>query len=169
MRNEIFANRHNLKKAVALAAHHSPITPFFFIAANISLFTTRAECDEVLAGLAAELKTYQHRDSNISYVDDQAETRATTTAARLAKAIDDVAHYTAEAARTGLIAAEKFRAENSLIAAKTQRDRLTLATGTQTGSAAFLSEVDGDQIDAQIAVLTTTQTAVTNHKATLPA
>ena len=139
------------------------------MAANLSLLTTRAECDEALAGLAAELKTYQHRDSNISYADDQAQTRATTTAARLAKATDDVAHYTAEVARTGLTAAEKFRAENSLITAKTQRERSALATGAQTGSVAFLSEVDGDQIDAQVDVLTRTQTAVTNHKATLPA
>ena len=136
------------------------------MAASLSLLTTRAECDEVLAGLAAELATYQHRDSNISYADGQAATRATTVAARLAKAIDDVAHYTTEAARTGLTAAEKFRAENSLITAKTQRDRLTLTTGAQTGAAAFLTEVNGDQIDAQIAVLTTTQTAVTGHKAT---
>ena len=139
------------------------------MAANLSLLTTRAECDEALAGLAAELKTYQHRDSNISFADDQAATRATTVAARLAKATDDVAHYTSEVARTGLSAAEKFRAENSLITANTQRARLTLTTGTQTGSVAFLSEVGGDQIDAQIAVLTTTQTAVTNHKATLSA
>lgn len=139
------------------------------MAANLSLLTTRAECDEALAGLAAELKTYQHRDSNISYADDQAQTKATTTAARLTKAIDDVTHYTAEAARAGLTVAEKFRADNSLITAKTQRDRLTLTTGAQTGSAAFLSEVDGDQIDAQIAVLLTTQTAVTNHKDTLSA
>ena len=135
--------------------------------ASLSLLTTRAECDEALASIAAKLAGYQHRDSNISWADDQAATRATTTAARLAKALDDVAHYTTEAARTGLTAAEKFRAENSLITAKAQRDRLTLAKGTQTGSVAFMSDVENDQNDAQIALLTATQTAVTNHKPTL--
>ena len=135
------------------------------MSASLSLLTIRAECDEALAGLAAELATYQHRDSNIAWADGQAGTRATTTAARLAKATDDVAHYTAEAARAGLTPAEKLRAQNSLITATAQRDRLTLATGAQTGAAAYLSDVD--QLDAQIATLTAAQTAVTAHKATL--
>ena len=139
------------------------------MAANPTILTTRAECDEALAGLAAELATYQHRDSNMTYADGQAETRATTTAARLAKATDDVTRYTADVARTGLTPAEKLRAQISLITATAQRDRLTLATGAQTGATAYLSDVDGDQIDGQIAILTAAQTAVTTHRATLRA
>ncbi|MGY3087338.1 prophage DNA circulation protein [Hymenobacter sp. UYAg731] len=139
------------------------------MAASLATLTTRAECDEALTGLTAELATYQHRDSNLSYADGLAETRATTTAARLAKATDDVAHYTTESARAGLTPAEKLRAQNSLITATAQRDRLTLATGAQTGSVAYLADVDADQIDAQIATLTAAQTAVTAHRATLAA
>ncbi|GAA4041660.1 hypothetical protein GCM10022409_29590 [Hymenobacter glaciei] len=139
------------------------------MAASLATLTTRAECDEALKGLAAELATYQHHDYNTTYADGLAETRATTTAARLAKATDDVAHYTAEAARTGLTPVELRRAQGALITATAQRDRLALATTALTGAPAYLSDVDADQIDSQIAVLTAAQTAVTAHRPTLTA
>lgn len=80
-----------------------------------------------------------------------------------------MAHYTTEAARTGLTPAELRRAQGALITATAQRDHLTLATGAQTGAAAYLADVDADQINARIATLTAVQTAVTAHRATLPA
>ena len=137
------------------------------MAASLSTLTTRAECDDALKGLTAELATYQHRDSNTTYADGLAQTRATTTAGRLAKATDDVAHYTIEAARAGLTPTELRRAQGALITATAQHGRLALATTAQTGSEAYLADVDADQIDAQIATLTAAKTGVTAHRATL--
>ena len=135
--------------------------------ASLAFLTTRAECDQVLTALAARLAVFRHRDDNQAYADEQAETRAATTAARLAKATDDVAHYTTEAARAGITAVEKLRAQNSLITATAQRDRLALATSSQTGPDAYMADVSDDLVDGQITVLTAAQTAVTAHRATL--
>ena len=138
------------------------------MAASLSTLTTRAECDEALTGLAAELASYQHRGSNITWADDQTTSRATTTATRLAKATADVAHYTTEVARTGQTAVELRRVQGALITATAQRDHLALATTALTGATAYLADVDADQVDGQIAILTAAQTAVTAHRATLP-
>ncbi|GAB3588384.1 hypothetical protein [Hymenobacter daeguensis] len=139
------------------------------MAATLTLLTTRAECDEALENLTIERESYEHRSGNIDYADTVASRAATTTAARLAKATDDVARYTADAARAGITPVEKRRAQAALITATATRDRLALATTTQTGSEAYLSEVDADQIEGQVAVLTARINEVTAHRATLPA
>jgi hypothetical protein len=138
------------------------------MAADINLLTTQADCDQALASLTKEKGTYEHRDYNQSYADTQATDRATTVAAQLAKATDDVAHYTTEAARTGLTPAETRAARRALIAATARRDNLTLSSDSTTGSTAYLADVDADQIDAQIATLNTAIQAVTARKAALP-
>ncbi len=137
--------------------------------ANPTTLTTRAECDEALASLQLELAAYQHRTSNQAYADEQAGRQAGTTAARLAKATADVAHYTAEAARPGLTPTELRSAKNALITATAQRDRLGLASAAQTGSAAYLSDIDADQVNAQVVVLTGAIAQATARKAALPA
>lgn len=136
------------------------------MSASLSSLTTRAECDAALVLLAAKLAIFQHRDDNITFADDQATARASSTAARLAKAIDDVARYTADVARPGITAVEKLRAQNGLISATAQRDHLALATSAQTGADAYMVDVAADQVDSQIAVLTASQAAVTAHRAT---
>ena len=37
------------------------------MALDLTLLTTKAECDEALADLAAELESYQHRTDNLDY------------------------------------------------------------------------------------------------------
>ena len=136
--------------------------------ADVTLLTTKAECDTALASLIKEKGTYEHRDYNQSYADTQATDRATTLAAQLAKAADDVTHYTAEAARTGLTESEKRAAQRALIAATARKANLALSTSAVTGPTAYLADVDADQVDAQIATLDAAIQAVTVRKAALP-
>ena len=114
-----------------------------------------------------EKGTYTHRDYNQSYSDTQATERATIVAAQLAKAIADVAHYTAEAARPALTPAELRAARRALIAATARRDNLRLSSETVSGPEAYLDQVDGDQVDGQIAVFDQRIQDVTAHKDTL--
>lgn len=138
------------------------------MAADVTLLTTRAECDQALASLTKERDAYAHRDTNQTYADAQATDRAGTIATQLAKAQADVAHYTAEVARPGLSATELRTAKRALIAATSRRDNLALSSETTSGPTAYLADVDADQVDAQIATLDAAIQAVTAHKNTLP-
>lgn len=148
---------------------HSFIPHFTRMAASLSLLATWADCDEALDSLTIEREAYEHRTDNIEYADTVAGRAAALTAARLAKATDDVTRYTADAARAGITPVEKRRAQTALITATATRDRLVLTTTAQTGSEAYLSEVDTDQIEGQVAVLTARINEVMAHRATLPA
>lgn len=130
---------------------------------------TWADCDAATAGLNLELRTYEHRDYNLTYADENAAAQATTNAARLAKATADVARYTEDLARPGQTPAEKTRTQRALITATAQRDRYTLTSEALTGSSAYLADVDADQIDGQVAILTAAKAAVAAHRATLSA
>ncbi|MGI4870919.1 MAG: hypothetical protein ACRYFX_07045 [Janthinobacterium lividum] len=136
--------------------------------ADVTLLTTKAECDVALASLTKERATYAHRDYNQTYADGVATDRATTTTAQLAKAQDDVAHYTAEVARPGLKDSEKRATQRSLNAAVYRRDNLLLSNAAVSGPTAYLTDVDADQVDGQIAVLDAAIAAVTARKAALP-
>ena len=139
------------------------------MAANVNLLKTKAECDVALASLIKEKGTYTHRDDNQAYADEVATDRATTVAKELTKALDRVAHYTTEVARTGLSPAELLAARRALIAATARRDNLQLSTEAVTGPDAYLADVDDDQVDAQIATLDKAIQDVTKHKDTLSA
>lgn len=136
--------------------------------ANINFLTSKAECDVALTSLTKEKGSYEHRDYNQSYADSQATDRATTLTAQLGKATDDVAHYTTEVARTGLTEAESRVAQRALIAATARRANLALSTAAVSGPTAYLSDVDADQVVAQIATLDAAIQAVTARKVALP-
>ena len=137
--------------------------------ADVSLLTTRADCDTALASLTKEKAAYERRDYNQTYADTTATDRASTIATQLAKATADVAHYTTEAARPGITDAELRTAKRALIAARSRRDNLELSGETTSGPLAYLADVDADQVDAQLATLEAAIQAVTTRKAALPA
>ena len=139
------------------------------MAANVNLLQTQAQCDEALDSLNREKRMYERRDYNQAYTDTEAADRATTTAAQLSKAEDDVTRYTTDVARTGLSASEMRTAQRALINATARRDRLRLTSEAVTGAAAYLADVDADQVDAQLATLQTAIAEVTAHRATVPA
>ena len=135
--------------------------------ADVSLLTTPADCDTALASLTKEKAAYARRDYNQTYSDAAATDRAATIATQLAKATDDVAHYTAEVARPGITDAELRAAKRSLIAARSRRDNLELSGETTSGPASYLADVDADQVDAQLATLDAAIQAVSARRATL--
>lgn len=137
--------------------------------ADVSLLTTRAECDTALASLTKEKAAYERRDYNQTYAATAATDRAATLAAQLAKATDDVTHYTAEIARPGLDDTALRVAKRALIAARGRRDNLELSGETTSGPLAYLADVDADQVDAQLATLEAAIQAVGTRRAALPA
>ena len=139
------------------------------MALTLSLLTTHAECDEALESLAAELDTYQQRDSNISFADRQAYRSTTTVSAQLAGVSAEIAGLEAMLATPGLSAAQQRSTSSKLRRANDRRDNLTERGQARTGAQAFLANVDSEQIDAQVATLTSAQSAVTAHRATLAA
>jgi hypothetical protein len=141
----------------------------FSLMADVKLLKTRVDCDAALASLRKEKATYAHRDYNQSYTETQATDRATTLAAQHAKALDDVARYTADVARTGLTKQEQTTARRNLITATARRDSLALSMEGVSGADAYLAGVDSDQVDAQIATLDAAIQEVLGHQATLSA
>ena len=139
------------------------------MAADVTLLKTKADCDVAVASLTKERGTYTHRDYNQSYSETQVAERATTVAAQLDKAIADVAHYTGEVARPGLTANELRAARRALITATARRDNLQLSSETVSGPDAYLDQVNGDQVDGQMAVLDQRIQDVLTHKDTLSA
>jgi len=139
------------------------------MALNLSLLTTHAECDEASESLAAELDTYQQRDSNISFADRQADRSSTTVSAQLAGVSAEIAGLEAMLATPGLSAAQQRSTSSKLRRANDRRDNLTERGQARTGATAFLADVDAAQVAAQVQVLTSAQAAVKAHRATLAA
>jgi hypothetical protein len=138
------------------------------MALTLTLLTTKAECDEAFASLAAELDTYAQRDSNLDFADRQADRASTGAAAQLAGVTAEIAGLTAMLAVPGLSPAQRRTTESKLRRANDRKDNLTERGQARTGAAAFLAEVDAEQVAAQVATLTQAQAAVTAHRATLP-
>ena len=139
------------------------------MALDLTLLTTRAECDEVLADLAAEFDGYDNRDTNLAYADRRTTRTADEVTGLLAGVNAEIASYTTTLAQPAIPAKLRKQFESKLRKATDRKDNLTERGEGRTGSAAFLANVDSDQVDAQVTMLTGAQTAVTAHKATLPA
>jgi hypothetical protein len=139
------------------------------MALNLSLLTTKAECDIVLDDVAAELDTYQQRDSTGNYQDRQATRAQSAVTALLAGVNAEITAYTNILATPGLTNQLRRLNQSKLRRANDRLENLTERTTARTGPAAFLGELDDEQVDAQVAVLTRAQSEVTDYKATLPA
>ena len=139
------------------------------MALDITLLTTKAECDEALADLAAELETYQHRTDNLDYAATQAGRTLSDVTVRLAGVQAEIDSYTAMLNTLNMPATLKKQTESRLRRANDRKDNLTERNQARTSSAAFLAAVDAEQVAAQVATLTSAQQAVTARKAALPA
>ena len=135
---------------------------------DLTLLTTKAECDTALADLIAELDTVQQRDSNLDYQDRQAGRSADDVAGRLAGVNAEIASYTATLAQAGIPDSLRRQTQSKLRKANDRKDNLTERGEARTGAAAFQANVDAEQVAAQVTVLTTAQTQVTARKAALP-
>ena len=136
---------------------------------DVTPLTTRAECDEALAELNAELDGYAVRNTNLEYADRRAERTEADADGRLASVEAEIAAYTAILAAPGITPALRKQNETKLRRANDRKDNLTDRGSARTGVARLLAAVDAEQIAAQVAVLTQAKDEVTAHRATLPA
>jgi hypothetical protein len=136
---------------------------------NVNSLKDRAQCLEAKTSLEAELDGYQTRDAVNAYQDRQSSRADATATTRLAAATEKVAYLTQQLASPNLAPADRRRFEDQLLTASYQKSRLTNRTADAGGAAAFLADVDVDQIDAQVAVLSAAIAAVQARHDALPA
>jgi hypothetical protein len=136
---------------------------------DVTVLTTRAECDEVLAGLEAELDGYAVRTTNLEYADRRTDRTQADAEGRLAGVEAEIAAYTAILAAPGITPALRKQNETKLRRANDRRDNLTDSGSARSAAARLLAAVDAEQVAAQVAVLTEAKTAVTAHRNTLSA
>lgn len=139
------------------------------MAYNVNTLKDREQCLEAKASLEAELDGYQNRDQNLAYADRRESRAGASAASRLATATDRVNYLAEQLARPDLTAADRRRYDDQLLTANYQRARLENRAADGGGAAAFLADVDSDQIDAQVALLTGAIAAVQTHHDALPA
>jgi hypothetical protein len=138
------------------------------MALDLTPLTTKAECDEALASLTAELDGYQQRDSRLAYQDRQTDRTSTGLTGQLAGVNGEIAGLQAALATPGLPANMRKQYENKLRRANDYKDNLNERSSTRTGSAAVLTAVDNAQLDAQVAILTDAIAQVEARKGQLP-
>ena len=136
---------------------------------NVNSLKDRAQCLEAQAALEAELDGYQTRDTVNAYQDRQSNRADATATTRLAAAADKVTYLTQQFATPSLAPADRRRFEAQLLTATYQKARLTTRTADAGGAAGFLADVDVDQVDAQVAVLSGAIAAVKTRHDALPA
>lgn len=136
---------------------------------ELSMLTTRAECDEVLDDLNAELDGYQQRTSNLGFAGRQADRTQADVSGQLAGVNAEIAAYTAILAAPDLTPTLRRQSESKLRKANDRKDNLGDRGSARSATARFLANVDAEQVTAQVAVLTNAKNQVTAHRATLPA
>jgi hypothetical protein len=139
------------------------------MAYDVNTLKTRAQCLEAKASLEAELDGYQNRDENLAFQDRREGRAGASAASRLSTVTDRVAYLNDQLARPDLTAADRRRYEDQLLTANYQKARLQNRTADNGGSAAFLADVDADQVDGNVALLTGAVAAVQTRHDVLPA
>ncbi|MBT9394317.1 hypothetical protein KLP40_14190 [Hymenobacter sp. NST-14] len=129
----------------------------------------RAQCLTAKASLEAELDGYQNRDQNLAFQERREGRTEASVATRLASATNQVNYLTDQLARPDLSATDRQRYQNQLLTANYQKAKLQNRSAGSGGAAAFLADVDADQIDAQVALLTGAIAAVQARHDALPA
>lgn len=136
---------------------------------DVNTLKDRAQCLATQASLEAELDGYQNRDQNLAFQDRRAGRTDASVASQLASATDRVQYLAQQLARPDLSAADRRRYEDQQLTATYQQARLTNRSADTGGSASFLADVDADQLDAQVAVLSGAIAAVKARHDALPA
>ena len=137
--------------------------------ADVILLKTFADCDEATTTLGDELDMYQNKDQNLDYADRRDGRVVASVTGQLAGVNAKIDAYTATLTQPNLPADERENTELLKMGAEYQRARLTRSAKTRTGASAFLADVDADQVEGQVTILTTTRARVVTHRATLTA
>lgn len=136
------------------------------MAFNVNLLKNRPQCLAAKAALEAELDAYTNKDQNLDFQDRKDDRSETSVAQRLATAISQLAYATQELARPDLSDTDRKRYKGQQLTTRHQKERLENQAEEEGGTAAFLADVDADQVDLQVTLLTTAITATqTRHDA----
>ena len=130
--------------------------------------TTQAECDLALAEVEFELKTFTARDVNADVADERADRTQTSATSQLARLDARIASSEAVLAAPGIDAETRETTSDELAALRVQRTKLAKRQRQASGLSRFLDAVDAEQINQQIATLTTIKAGIAAHRATLP-
>jgi hypothetical protein len=136
----------------------------------VQLLRTRAECDQALESLNAELRVFTVNDQVLDLRADQAGDRAADRAQEITATTATVARLTPLVA--GLTAGTDEHALTSRLLTRATRrlEDLTSATPvTASGPLAFLKAVDVRQVQVQVPELQAAIAEVTAHRPTLTA
>lgn len=139
------------------------------MALDYSSLTDRAICDAAIAELEFELKTYTARDLVSEVTDARANRTQSSTAAQLAKVNSQIAQKDLLLATPGLDPDTFETTTDERAALLVRRTALTKRNRLASGLDRFLANVDAEQVNSQIATLTTAKDGVAARRATLPA
>lgn len=139
------------------------------MAFDVNLLKTRPQCVTAKASLEAELDGYSNRNQNLDFQDRQTGRSETSVASRLATAISQLAYTTQQLARPDLSDTDRQRYKTQQLTARHQKERLESRAEDEGGSNAFLADVDADQVDGQVAILTAAIAAAQTCHDALPA
>lgn len=138
------------------------------MAYSLSLLTTRAECDAVLAYAQAKLSLLTYQNTQTGRRTENLATSAGSTASELTGLHAYIAAMT-PVITTLPLGKDRDRQQNDLRVKIDRRDTL-LARQSQTGPEALVeSELDSTLVDTQLPLVQDLLTQVTALRATLPA
>jgi hypothetical protein len=136
---------------------------------DVNLLKTRSQCVAAKALLEAELDSFQNRNQNLDYRDRQADRSETSVTSRLATATSQLTYATQELDRPDLSDVDRKRYKTQQMTARHQKERLESQAEEEGGTSAFLADVDADQVDGQVAILTAAIAAAQTRHDALPA
>ena len=138
------------------------------MAFDVNLLKTRAQCLAAKVSLEAELDSYSVRNANLDFQDRQHTRSETSVASRLATATSQLAYATQELARPDLSDVDRKRYKAQQMTARHQKERLESQAEEEGGTTAFLADVNADQVDGQVAILTAAIAATQTRHDALP-
>ena len=142
------------------------------MAVDSALLTDRAMCDAATAEIEFELKTHTTREA-VGELAELADTRTerskNSTAAQLAVVNSKIAAADILLATAGIDPDLLEKTTDNRAALLVRRTTLIKRGRNAEGLNHFLSEVDAEQVDAQMATLTTVKAGIATRRATLPA
>ena len=127
------------------------------------------DCAEAKEALETQLDGRQVRDVVNDYSDRQAGRLNARAAQRLTGAIARMTSYSATLAQPDVLPADRKRAQLGLITATADRDRLLLMGDSDTGAEAYLSDVEAERNDREVAFLTDKLAEVATRRGQLTA
>ena len=139
------------------------------MAVDSALLTDRAICDSATAEIEFELKTYTTREAVGELADTRTERSKNSTAVQLAVVNSKIAAADILLATAGIDPDLLEKTTDDRAALLVRRTTLTKRGRNAEGLNHFLSEVDAEQVDAQVATLTTVKAGIATRRATLPA